>query len=65
MIQLDNVSLFYKNVHVLSHNSHGLSMFKSFGKDIFGKTMHKGQKCLFKSVLRIVIEQIIQHDWPM
>lgn len=36
---LDDVSLFYNNVHILSQNPHCLSTFKSFWEDILGKIM--------------------------
>ena len=32
--KLDYVSLFHKNIHILNHNPHFLSTFRSFGKDI-------------------------------
>ena len=37
--QLDNISLFYENIHISSQNPHFLCMFNSFWKDIASKTL--------------------------
>lgn len=65
MSQLDDVSLFWKNMHFLSKNSYILSMFKSFWKDISRKTISFKQKKSFKSVLTRELNDSIYYDWPM
>ena len=40
---LDNVSLFYENIHILSQNTHCVSIFRSLWKDISSRDMHQKQ----------------------
>ena len=65
MSQLEDVSLFWKNMHFLSKNSYILSMFKSFWKDISRKTISFKQKNSFKSVLTRELNDSTYYDWPM
>ena len=54
-----NVSLFYKDIFILRQNSHCLSMFNSYWKEILSKSMGLKHKRLFQSVLKIVQEHSI------